>query len=83
MPNFEFKKIVCLDMLQILHWAALVIVIIVDDRTQGFRPMVSSALWGKVPAARKIQKSKCSPLETLYVYDNDHGKVWARTSEES
>ena len=23
--------------------------------TQGFRPMVSSALWGKAPAARKIK----------------------------
>ena len=29
------------------------IVIVVDDRTEGFRPMVSSAVWSKAPAARK------------------------------
>ena len=33
---------------------SIVIVVVDDDRTQGFRPMVSSALWGKAPAARKI-----------------------------
>ena len=37
---------------------ALGSIVIVDDDddgpwTQGFRPMVSSAVWGKAPAARK------------------------------
>ena len=35
---------------------SIVIVIMVDDRTQGFRPMVSSAVWGKAPAARQSQQ---------------------------
>ena len=54
MPNFEFKKdCVCETALNL----ALDSIVIVDDdgrpRTQGFRPMVSSAVWGKAPAARK------------------------------
>ena len=45
MPNFELKK----DRLceHTLNLALDSIVIIDDDWTQGFRPMVSSALWGK------------------------------------
>ena len=31
---------------------SIVIVVVADDRTQGFRPMVSSAVWGKAPTAR-------------------------------
>ena len=58
MPNFEFKKDrVCEHTLNL----ALNSIVIVDgrtdgrtdDRTQGFRPMVPSAVWGKAPAARK------------------------------
>ena len=40
---------------------SIVIVIMVDDRTQGFRPMVSSAVWGKAPAARQ-QILKYDPI---------------------
>ena len=51
MPNFEFKKdCVCAHTLNL---ALDSIVIVIHDRTQGFRPMVSSALWGKAPTARK------------------------------
>ena len=32
-----------------------IVIIDDDDRTQGFRPMVSSAVWGKAPAARQVQ----------------------------
>ena len=50
MPNFEFKK----DCVSAggLNLALDSIVIIDYDRTQGFRPMVSSAVWGKAPTAR-------------------------------
>ena len=52
MPNFEFKKDrVCERGLNLVLDS---IVIVGDDRTQGFRPMVSSALWGKAPAARQL-----------------------------
>ena len=46
MPNFEFKKDRVFG-----HGRNLALNITVkvddDDRTQGFRPMVSSAVWGK------------------------------------
>ena len=29
-----------------------IVIVVDDDRTQGFRPMVSSAIWGKAPTAR-------------------------------
>ena len=51
MLNFEFKKdCVCETALNL----ALNSIVIVDDddRTQGFRSMVSSAVWGKAPAVR-------------------------------
>ena len=53
MPNFEFKKDrVCGHTLN-LALNSIVNVGPIDDRTEGFRPMVSSAVWGKAPAARK------------------------------
>ena len=51
MPNFEFKKDCVSE--PIPNLALDSIVIVIHDRTQGFRPMVSSAVWGKAPAARK------------------------------
>ncbi len=52
MPNFEFKKDCVCATAPNLALNSIVIVV-ADDRTQGFRPMVSSAVWGKAPAARK------------------------------
>ena len=56
MPNFESKKdCVCAgDLNRALDSIAnvIIIIIIIYPRTQGFRPMVSSAVWGKAPAAR-------------------------------
>ena len=53
MPNFEFKKDCVCATAPNLALNSIVIVV-ADDRTQGFRPMVSSAVWGKAPAARKV-----------------------------
>ena len=54
MPNFEFEKDCVSTTARNLALDSIVkvVVVAVDDRTQGFRPMVSSALWGKAPAAR-------------------------------
>ena len=53
MANFEYKKnLPCEHALNL----ALDSIVIVDDDTWtgGFRPMVSSAVWDKAPAARKL-----------------------------
>ena len=51
MPDFEFEKDCVSGPPLNLALDSIVKVVAVDDRTQGFRPMVSSALWGKAPAA--------------------------------
>ena len=58
MPNFEFKKdCVSATALNLALDSIVIVVVVDDDRTQGFRPMVSSALWGKAPAARLYTKN--------------------------
>ena len=54
MPNFEYiKDCVCAGDLNLALDSIVKVVAVVDDRTQGFRPMVSSAVWGKAPETRK------------------------------
>ena len=54
MPNFEFKKdCVSRHALNVALDSIVIVYSSLYDRTQGFRPMVSSAVWGKAPAARK------------------------------
>ena len=57
MPNFEFKKDPMSEGGLNLALDSIMIVVVDDDRTQGFRPMVSSALWGKAPAARQVKNT--------------------------
>ena len=52
MPNFELKKD-CVSAGGLNLALDSIVIVVADDRTQGFRPMVSSAVWGKAPAARK------------------------------
>ena len=53
MPDFEFEKdCVSTTTLNLALDSIVIVIVIDDDRTQGFRPMVSSALWGKAPTAR-------------------------------
>ena len=56
MPNFEYKKDrMCAHTLN-LALDSIVIVFFylsIYPRTEGFCPMVSSAVWGKAPTARK------------------------------
>ena len=52
MTNLEFKKDSTWGPISNLALDSIVIVL-VYDRTEGFRPVVSSVVWGKAPAARK------------------------------
>ena len=54
MPNFEFKKDPMSEGGLNLALDSIVNGGRTDPWTQGFRPMVSSALWGKAPAARQV-----------------------------
>ena len=54
MPNFKFKKDPMSEHALNLALDSIVIVS-VYPWTQGFRPMVSSAIWGKAPTARKLR----------------------------
>ena len=51
MTNLEFKKDSTWGPISNLALDSIVKVVIYP-RTEGFRPMVSSAVWGKAPAAR-------------------------------
>ena len=63
MTNLEFKKDSTWGTISNLALDSIVIVLYYYDRTEGFRPMVSSALWGKAPAARQFATDDSDGLE--------------------
>ena len=65
MTNLEFKNDPTSRTISNLALNSIVKVIIIYPRTEGFRPMVSSAVWGKAPAARKtLEKTHDFFLQT-------------------